>query len=111
MDLSKVYEIQVPRGKPFGPLIAEVSQKPGGLELLTENGIRFLDFEDIDEQLIDDEAQGVIEIHYPDRRVVLQKITLATWADVDPFLGRKFPLVTSDEALTQELREWLEDSP
>lgn len=59
---------------------------PGGLALVTLSGMtRHFILDDLDEQLVDDEMQGIVEIRTGKERVVLNQLTLAAWEDMAPF--------------------------
>lgn len=74
---------------------------PDGLVLVALSGMmRHFILEDLDEQLVDDEMQGIVEIRTKTERVVLNQLTLESWNEMAPFF-KEAPEFESDVAVNE----------
>lgn len=92
--------------RPGHPLPAVVVLDPvlGGLSVYTSaEHAEFLPLGDEDDDLVDDEANGIVEVRTPEGRVTFQKVTLAEWEDLEPFLDMPKPR-TDEEANSMAYR-------
>jgi hypothetical protein len=99
MRTDLIYEVhcvsnpELPLGR-----IGRIFPRPGGILLVTDGVAHFLEIEDPDEQLIDAEKDGHLEINTPKGRFILNAIDQEAAEELSPFYEGAPAEVASDEA-------------
>jgi len=105
MKTDVVYEI-TRLGKPFAFRLGILRSTPGGLLIyLGDHTVKLL--WDNDDQFVDEEALGIVEVITNNERWVFNKLTLSNWEEMEPFFDPRIPEFDSDEAVNKYFYEAL----
>lgn len=98
MRTDLIYEVHCVSnpGMPLGRT-GRIVPRPGGILLATDGPSYFLEIGDPDEQLIDDEKSGHLEINTPKGRFILNVIDREAAEELAPFYDGVPAEVASDE--------------
>lgn len=109
MDYDAAYEVSWYGKDNPQARTAMVSTIPGGFILFLDTGFAVrLAYDDDRDTLLDEEAQGIIELRIPEIRIVLQKIGRAEYEKLYPFLPADAPKDPNDEQANAYVRKRIE---